>query len=419
MTKRRLELLVVALGFAAHSTMVLAASPDFQAFLTNACQSADSASDFNTRCNVDAVDGDLSGDSEDSLNPTQSLANNANALAETRARIKALREKMEQKRDKQGASGIPTEESERDAMEVFQLSGFSVLINAESGQLDRDLTLLERGYETDSVKFQFGLDYRVTDDWIVGGMFGLDKYDTTYDADRPGRSFAPGNSEGDSEADSVVVSLFTSKVIADDYYIDALLSYSASDYTFERIGLFQEASRTLPTIAVETSADTHGNQIALSIGAGMDKSWGPNSLHLFGHVSYQKTSIDSYTERGGAGFAMAIANKDEQETVATLGVKFTRSINTSFGILVPQIFVEYEDAFDSESKNSSSRFIEDTSRTQFSVAGDEPDDSYSRAGFSILAGLPNGWSAFVNINRVYSQDHIDETRYTAGLRIEL
>lgn len=33
--------------------------------------------------------------------------------------------------------------------------------------------------------------------------------------------------------------------------------------------------------------------------------------------------------------------------------------------------------------------------------------------------MPNGWSGFVKINKVYSQDHIDELRYTVGLRIEL
>jgi hypothetical protein len=116
---------------------------------------------------------------------------------------------------------------------------------------------------------------------------------------------------------------------------------------------------------------------------------------------------------------MAINNKNEEETVATLGMKFARSINTSFGILVPQIFVEYENALESESNNSTSSFVADANGTQFSITGDDPDDSYVRGGFSVLAGMPNGWSCFVSFNKVYSQRHIEEERYTAGLRIEL
>ncbi len=336
--------------------------------------------------------------------------------SETRARIKALRERMKKQRDKKSTSADDIETS---AMQVFQMSGFSLLVNGESGQLDREVTVLERGFEVDSTRFQVGLDYRITDNWIFGGMFGLDDYDTTYAADSPGRSFQPGSSEGDSDVDSVVISLFTTKMFADAYYFDALVSYSVSDYTFKRIGLFQEATRTLPTIAVETSADTHGSQFAFSVGTGMDRSWGANSFHLFGHLGYQKTWIDSYAEQRGSGFAMAINNKNEEETVATLGMKFARSINTSFGILVPQIFVEYENALESESNNSTSSFVADANGTQFSITGDDPDDSYVRGGFSVLAGMPNGWSCFVSFNKVYSQRHIEEERYTAGLRIEL
>ena len=416
MIKKKANVVIILLACTSPG-LTFAANTAFQDFLSNTCNSANPGSDFDTRCNVDSVNGDLSGDSEDSLNPTQSLANGANAIAETRARIKALHAKMKEERDK--ATDEAGDEVPDDIKKVFRVSGVSLLINGENGSLDKDATLLERGYDTDNTRIQLGFDYRVNNNWIIGALIGFDSYDTTYDADAPGRNFAPGDSEGDSEADSISISLFTSTSFAKGFYFDALASYTRSDYTFKRIGLFQETTRTLPTIAVNTSAETNGNQSAFGIGLGWDKSFGSNTIQLYSRVSHTESSIDTYTEEGGAGFAMRIENADTRETVGSYGFKFSHSINTSFGILVPQLFVEYENAINSDANNSLSSFIEDTTNSQFRSSGDDPDDAYTRVGLSILGGFPNRWTAFIGVNKVYAQDNIDELRITAGIRLEL
>lgn len=399
------------------SSAGLAASPDFQDFLTDACAFAEPGSDFDRRCNVDAVDGDLSADSEDSLNPTQSLSNGANALAETRARIKALQAKLKTRHDEEGEQ--ETEDTENSVMTTFRMSGFSFLLNAEHGNLERELTLFERGYETDSIKVQLGLDYRLRDNWIVGALIGMDRYETVFDADSPGTNFLPGDSEGDTDADNININLFTTATFAENCYVDALITWSRSDYTFTRIGLFQESTRTLPTVPVNTRAEADGDQLAASFGFGLDRNYGANGIHIYGRVFHQSSSIDSYVEQGGAGFAMRFDSEDVNETIGTVGAKFTRSINTDFGILVPQLFVEYENAFNDETADSVSSFVADNSRTRFVLTGDDPDNAYTRAGIALLAGFPNGFTAYVGVNNVFGQDHLTQLRYTAGLRKEM
>lgn len=404
--------LITLLAVMSLSTGAHAANQDFQDFLTNACRGAQPGTDLFVRCNVDSVDGDLSGDSEDSLNPTQSLANGTNAVAETRARIQALREKL--KEQSEGPQGV----EETDVKDTFQMSGFSLILNGEDGSIDRDVTSAERGYETDSTRVQVGFDYRISDNWLWGAIVGIEQYDTVYDPDQPGTNFDPGPSEGDTERDGVSVSLFTSSIIGENGYVDAILSWSSSDYTFRRVAVFQESSRTLPTREIRTTADTSGEELAFSAGMGLDRHWEATSLQLYTRINYQNSSIDPYTESGGNGFAMNIRTDDTTEVVGTLGLKLSRSMNTSRGVLVPQLLLEYENRIDADRQVSTQSFVEDTTGTEFRVVGDAVDKSYGRAGLSLLGGFPNGFTCFVGVDRIYGKDFIDELRITGGLRLE-
>jgi outer membrane autotransporter protein len=309
--------------------------------------------------------------------------------------------------------------SSTDTKTTFGTSGVSLLFNATDGNLERLKTGLERGYETDSTKIQLGLDYRINDDWLLGALLGWDKYDTRYEGAAPGRNFVPGDSEGDSDADNINLSVFTTLVIGDSFYLDALASYSSSDYTFRRIGLFQEATRSTPTIDVVTSANTEGNQLALSIGVGWDKSYGANMIQIYARLGRFSSSVDPYSETGGAGFAMSVENKDTSETAASVGFKYSRTINTSFGVLVPQIYVEYENAVDSEVSESLSSFVADASGTEFQTLGDTPDETSARLGLALLGSFPDGWTGFISINKLAGKEHTEEFRITAGIRVEL
>ncbi|SFC75329.1 autotransporter outer membrane beta-barrel domain-containing protein [Pseudoalteromonas denitrificans] len=412
---------VMAFMFIGFSSMyfipVQAASPEFQDFLFVACNTAQTGSDLDKRCNVDSQNGDLSGDSEDSLNPTQSLSNMANALAQTRSRIKALQEKMKQQRDKNKTSMKQAQHSQS-TMDRFQLAGISLLFGGGNSDLEHELTELERGYNTDSIKFQAGVDYRLADDWIVGSMLSFENDDTKFDADLAGRNFDPGNTEGESSADTISLNLFTTKNINESFYFDALISYSWSDYNFSRVALFQESTRTIPTLDVVTDADSSGKQLALGLGIGWDYSISGHNYQAYSRINYQKSKIDAYSETGGSGFAMQVAGKKENETLLTLGLKYSYAINTSSAVIVPQIFAEYENLLESKKQSTQSRFISDTSGAEFTVLGDEIDKQYGRAGIGLVAVLPNGWTIFASIDEEFNKNLIEQMQFNAGLRLE-
>ncbi len=400
---------------------------EFQQFVFQACNAA--IGDLQTRCddsnnssddsgNV-ARRGNLSGDSEDSLIPTQSLTNTTNALAQTRARIKALMEKARERANAEQTGILDEATGTRAITQAFQQTGYSLLLQAEYGDLERDESFLERGYETESYLFKIGADYRVTDDFLVGALIGYDRYDQTFNADLPGVNFVPQANEGDSEVSNLSLNLFATKNFADTGYLEAQLSYIYSDYEFNRSVVFQESTRTKPLVDVNTDADTNGHQWALSFGGGLENPMGPWTAGLYGRADLQKVVIDSYSESGGNGFAMSFDKESNTEVSGTLGVRISRAMNQGFGVLVPQAYIEHVHAFKADARTTVSSLIEDTAGTRFSVTGDDPDENYQNAGVSLMAILPDGVNAFIGYSTQLNNRYVDYYRINAGLRVEL
>lgn len=397
--------------------MSVNASPGatFQTFLFDACNTA--TGELLTRCQ-DSFDGqqngNLSGDSEDSLAPTQALSNGANALAATKARIKALAERMANRRDGEAAATS----SGREVVEQFQMEGYSLLFQVQHGNTDREVTDLERGYETDSFSVRVGADYRLKDNWLLGAMVGIDRQRTDFDADAPGRNFSPASKEGASDVDNLSLSVFSTYNVGENFYVEGLVSLIFSDYTFERNVIFQESSRTTPQTSVNTVADTDGTQVDVSLAAGYDFAIDATDLGVYGRLEYQDGRIDDYTETGGAGFAMHFEEQDTDAFSATIGVRMSRAYSTQTGVLVPQVSFEYYKAFDQTTPKTTANLVLDASNNQLTYVGDEPDDSYFRLALGLSGVAQNGIMGFIRYEQDIARDHIDDRRISAGVRIE-
>ena len=399
---------IIIIGLSLFSGLAQSAAPDFQDFLTRACANAVPGTPFFERCNVDSVDGDLSGDSEDSLNPTQPLSAGASALSETRARIKALQSKM--KND--------SEDSSAAVVETFGVKGLSMLVNVETGQQDREITGNERGFETDSLRIMLGGDYRLRDNLLVGGIFGINRSDTDFLADLPGRNFEPGPTEGAIDRDTYSLNLFVTGMVGQNGYADAIFSYAWTQSEFSRIGVFQESTRTLPTQAVVTRSDIDGSQWSLSGGLSWDLSVGGVQVQPFARATYQSSQSDPYSETGGIGFAMRFDTAVFKESILSGGLRISKNFNADWGIVTPQLGVEYNFKGGDDRFSANTSFLEDPQQTRFLVSGDILDDAYGRVFGSVSLGLPNGLSAFISIEDYFSQAFVDDSRMTAGLRKE-
>jgi uncharacterized protein YhjY with autotransporter beta-barrel domain len=395
----------LSLALCTTSPAALAANEAFQNLVFQACSSA--TANLVARC-TESNGGDLSGDSESSLNPSQLLAQNANALQEAKANVRAIREKE---------SGQPGGTNPAVAQTRFDQWG--LLVMADTSTLERDASERERGYEVDMTSVKLALDYRYSERSIVGVILGMGETDSTLASYNPSGNFPDFNpaQSGSTESDSTTLSVFFTHYFDDQWYLDVLGNYAKVEYSFARNAIFQVSSRDF-ALAVDTRGDTDGEQLSFSLGAGYNQAVASWSYGAYGRFDYQDSTIDAYQENGGNGFALAVRELASDQSIATLGARVSNTISTRHGVVIPQAYIELERKFGAGAQRAVVSLIEDTSNNAFNLVGDDPDDTSLRWGINLSTIFTGGVMGFLAYSQDVAVDNIDRFQINGGLRLE-
>ena len=198
----------------------------YQDYFRRAC--IGSSGQLNGLC-VASRGGELSGDSESSLNPNQTGVANSNALnraqalaAVTEARLAALRE-----------DGAATEAA------AIGPGGFSLFASGqiEGSNQDRGPYDNERGFEGDARRITVGLDRRFGSG-ALGASLTHSDYGSDFVANRPGNAFTPGADAGGIDSKDVNVTVFATFAPAPNAWVDASLGLAWANYDFRRNAVF-------------------------------------------------------------------------------------------------------------------------------------------------------------------------------------
>lgn len=388
----------------------------FQNFFFDVC--ANPAGALATRCaETPGAGGNLSGDSESSLNPSQALSASESALAKARERTREILEKLEAERDQAGGQVTAPED------DSLSFGRWSLLFNHRTTIFDQDrdpLADAERGFDGETYSFQFGADTRLDDRSVVGAIFSYDRTETEFDRDQFGRNFTPANNEGANTANNFSLTAFGSYSVTDGLYVDASAGVGVGLFTFERNVVFQETNRVVPQTDVNVEGDTEGLQVQAGAGVGYDLYLGAVTLGPYARMNFVHNELSSYTEDdpNNTGLAMVIDPDPRQSFTATIGARAAWSVSADWGVWVPQARAEFEHEFDNDPQITTTRFVNDLNNNTFTLVGDEPDRDYWTVGFGMLFILPNGWMPFVDYEALLAYDDLDRHRFTAGLRAE-
>jgi len=386
-----------------------ASDPFFQDFFFDAC--VNPVGDLAARCGETVGStGDLSGNSESSLNPNQTVSSNKAPLANARSKISKAYEHIEELK-----SGN-TEEDDNAAM----IGPFSLLINGDKTWLTKDPTTNERGYDGDAYGIELGLDYRLSDQAVIGGFVGYENTDFDYDKDESGVNFTPQKNSGTNDADTFSLIVFGAYDFTDRIYAEGSFGVSTTDYEFKRNVVFQESTRTTAQTNVNAKGTPDGDGYWFSASTGYAFNNGALSYTPYVRASYVRSEIDSYTEKdlNGSGLHMNVDGNTRKSLTTVLGIRGSYSFNMNWGVLVPQARFEYEHEFDEDAQISTSTYVLDASRNKYTIDGDDPDRNYFNAGLGVVAIFPNSWMAFLNYDGLFGYKDIDRDRITLGLRKE-
>ncbi len=387
-----------------------AANPAYQTFFFAVCGAPTSGA-LAARCGQTPGGlGNLSGDSESSMNPSQSMSRNQSPLAAALSHSQDARERDE------GEGKLSTDGVQVDA------GRFSLMAHVIGASFERHVANdLERAYEGDDRGLEFGFDYRASPTVVLGLLAGAGRNDYDFVAENPGVNFAPQVNAGGADIDTYYLNGFAAFSLGSMGYIDIAAGYDSSSQELRRNPVFQESTRTVTQVNGLLKADADGHSTWASVNGGVDFGGGAFSAGLYAGATYAEANLDAYTERdtNGSGLAMSFAATSRKSLLGHAGLRLGYTFNTAHGVVVPQLRVEYQHEFEDEIASTSASFVLDPDATSFALVGAARDDSAIEAGFGITAVFANGWQPFLNVDVLTGSDDFDRTRVTLGLRVEL
>ena len=288
---------------------------------------------------------------------------------------------------------------------------------------DKDATDRESGFDFGTYGVTAGADYRLTSNLIVGVALGLLWTDIDLDDDG-----------GNLDAFGLTGSLYTTYYLADRFYLDGIASIGWNDYEMDRA--IRYAIRELNPNGTPTggmvnvnqvaSADTDGIWFGLSIGGGYDVPLGALTLTPLARLNYQWATIDGYQEEidnagPGVGLALNVDDQDIESFTSVLGAQASYALSVPWGVLQPQVRLEWEHEYMNDSQTIKVHFLEDPtpdgdSEIRLDTSG--PDRDYFNLAVGFAAAFRRGLSAFAQYETVLGLDDYSIHRVALGIRAE-
>lgn len=393
------------LFFATTPSVTIASNQALQDIFFAACGNASGA--LAARCNeTDDGLGNLSGDSETSLNPSQVLSGHQQSTREKLSRSAA------------------DETSQDSPATTIEMGKWGITLNAgrswETFDREQDIDN-ERGYDADGKWALLGADYRWSDTTHLGVLLRWEENDLDYNATNPGRNFTPPSSSGEVNSDALGIGVYLVSWINDSWYIDTKVGFSQGDRTYRRNAVFQESNRAVPQTDSVTEGETDLSELWASALVGTDWHSGAWSWGISAELSYIRTEIDAFNERdlSGSGLAMSFSDADQSSVIGRLNASAQRAIATDFGVAVPYGRLGWVHDFRGDGVEINARYLLDQGNNVLDLRADDPDDGYGVANIGLSLVFTHGWMAYIEGEYWAGYDDLDRHSIALGFRKEL
>jgi outer membrane lipase/esterase len=272
---------------------------------------------------------------------------------------------------------------------------FGVFLNGQGSIGTRDGTSYTRGYDTRTTGVTGGVDYRFTENLILGAALGAVRAKSSFDADY-----------GDASASGVAGSLYGSWYHG-NLYVDAIGTFGFNRYDTRRaIGIG------------DVRGATNGRQLGGSVSLGWNTSKGALSFGPYVRAGYIRVDVDNFTETGNTGSEMDVSSQAATSFTTALGGQVSYAISRSWGILSPSLRVEYEREQRNTVQQLTGSLLADPVRTLFAIPTDAPDKTYFNVGAGVAAQFANGRAAFINYEGMFGRAQMTNHAVVVGGRLE-
>lgn len=318
-----------------------------------------------------------------------------------------------------------------------QYSPWGGFLNYGFGHGRKAPTLLEDAFDFDGSEVTVGVDYRLRNNLVIGGILGSTRQDIDFDEAASSISVVDGNIEAEGSSFMVFVLKQGERLT-----LSGSVGTQSLDYFIERNIQYPSFNPNTPSVYSIAQSEPEADVKTATFGAGYAFNWTKLTLEPFVNIEHLDVSIGSFAEQrsidrlsGGESrrFDLVVSAQDIKSLKTTVGLRFQYVVTPRFGVIVPYWSIaahrEHED--DSRTITTGYAALADVLGTNtFALPTDAPDDSYytASAGFSmVLRGgrqrqvdgpIAGGLSGFLQYATIENRDHYEDQVITAGFRYE-
>jgi len=267
--------------------------------------------------------------------------------------------------------------------------GFFLNGGVEFGDQDATGTLPDSDYTTASVVL--GIDYRVTENFVLGLFGGYSNTDANLDA-------LGSSSEIDTGSGGLYGTYYKNQ-----WFVNGTLMVGRSFYDNDRIAL-----------GTSNTGDTEGDQLSLQTRIGRDfKSGGWTLTPMFG-TAYTSVWVEGYTESGPA--ALTIADDDADSFRTNLGGRINYAWETSWGKIIPEVRAAWHHEYLNDRRNINASFVDIALPGSFSTPTSNPDRDFGVFGAGVSALIGDSWTLTLDYDVEAGREEFVAHRINGGIR---
>ncbi|HMB56798.1 MAG TPA: autotransporter outer membrane beta-barrel domain-containing protein [Arenimonas sp.] len=286
---------------------------------------------------------------------------------------------------------------------------WSLFFSADVGRLKRDEGLNEAGFDADTHSFTAGANWQPSAKWLLGLALNHTVESLAFNGD---------SGSADTRYTGLIATI--SHPYADTWSLDGYAGFLRGRYDLVRD---IDYSLMLPSgpLAISGRALANPDATRSVQGVSTTGTWSKNGWDRildFG-VDASRTSIDPYSESGGAGLALSVPGRSVQTRRARVDFTLDKTISREWGIWQPSLRVGWRQEFSNARRAVTVRLIEDPRQNPITFDTEDPDKGWGEIALGSVFTFTHGKSGFIEFRQRFAHAYLHEQVLSLGFRIEL
>lgn len=289
-------------------------------------------------------------------------------------------------------------------------SRWSIFANGGFGSGDKNPTTYEDAFVFDSTEVSAGADVRITNQVVVGILFGHTEKRIDFDSSK---SIVDGNIRGNGQSAFAYAQYET-----DAAFANFSIGWQHLSLATRRRITYPSNNPDIASVDVTSFSNTGSTAVVATLGGGYTFHYRGLSAEPYVNLQNVSTRISAFTEHSDDGFDISTPSQTIQSLEAAGGLRAQYAIPNPFGVIVPYVYGEYRHQFRDSSRNIASGYAGAGGGTDFLLPTDEPVKHYYVVGAGGSVVLKHGLQGFMQYSRVLDYTNYTDHTVSGGVRWE-